>query len=1093
MRTKFSGILTLLLAFVVQISFAQEKTISGNIADESGLPLPGVNVIVKGTSTGTQSDFDGNYTIQANVGQALVYSYVGYQSLERPITAGSSTISISMEPDTAVLNEVVVTAQGISREKKSLGYAVSTVSNEQIEQRSEGDVARVLEGKTAGVSITNQSGLSGSGTSVVIRGFSSFSSSNQALFIVDGVPFSSDTNSQSQNGTAASFVDGNTGSSRFLDLDPNNIESISVLKGLAAATLYGSAGRNGVILITTKNGKTKEGPAKTEIEITQSVFFNKIASLPDYQNRFGGGFNQGEADGFFFSNWGPGFYADGLGGYNGDPTIDENATLPHPYLSTNFTEDLPEGFVPERYDWKPRENVTEFFRTGIISNTSVNIRGGGENVTYNTNFSHLDEVGFTPGNGLRRNTFGVGGRAKLSNKFTVSGALNFVKNDFKTPPVAASGGSGALGTGSSVFGDVFYTPRSIDLVGLPYSNPKDGSSIYYRTGNDIQHPLWTVNNASNSQLTHRVFGNAAIQYDFTDNLNLIYRVGVDYYNERNTNYQNRGGRNDDATYASGVYAVWDNNNTIYDHNVIFSGDFDLSDKVGMNFNLGGTTRGTSFDQNGLFSSGQVVFGVLRHNNFQNVQPIQYTEEKNILGVYGSTSFDYDNAVYVTVSARNDWASNFSKENRSLFYPSGSLAIIPTQIFDGLRSDGGINFLKIRAGYGTSANFDSSAYPVFNGLQTNTTAFDAPNFGQLTTNSTSSLLSNPNLKPERLSELEFGVEANLFNRRVNLDASYYERTTEDLIVNQPLPPSSGYTSTNTNIGKIEGDGIEASINVDIFKSEGNGFSWNSGVNFTKSESIVTELVEGTDQIVFAGFTNLGNAAQVGQQLGIMVGSQVQRVDQTNPALIGNAIVNSTGDYVALEQTEDGLIPIIGDPNPDFIMSYNNTMKFKNFSLGVLVTHQSGGDIYSETIATLLGRGLTTDTQDRLGTYILPGVNVDDDGVVTGANTTNINNANFYFNNTFDAPDELKVYDGSIIRLQEVSLGYSFPAKMLEKTPFGSFSIKVSGNNLWYDAYNTPEGTNFDSNIAGLGVGNGRGFDYLNGPSSKRYGFSVKATF
>jgi len=1092
MRTKFSGILTLLLAFVVQISFAQEKTISGNIADEGGLPLPGVNVIVKGTSTGTQSDFDGNYTIQANVGQSLVYSYVGYQSLERPITASSSTISISMEPDTAVLNEVVVTAQGISREKKSLGYAVSTVSNDQIEQRSQGDVARVLEGKTAGVQILNQSGLSGSGTSVVIRGFSSFSGSNQALFIVDGVPFSSDTNSQSQNGTAASFVDGNTGSSRFLDLDPNNIESISVLKGLAAATLYGSQGRNGVILITTKNGKTKEGPAKTEIEITQSVFFNKIASLPDYQNRYGGGFNQGEADGFFFSNWGPGFYADGLGGYNGDPTIDENVTLPHPYLQTNFVDDLPEGFVPDRYEWKPRNNVTEFFRTGIISNTSVNVRGGGENVTYNTNFSHLDEVGFTPGNGLRRNTFGIGGRGKLSNKFTVTGSLNYVKNDFKTPPVAASGGSGALGTGSSIFGDVFYTPRSIDLIGLPYSNPKDGSSIYYRAGNDIQHPLWTVNNASNSQLTNRVFGNAAVQYDFSDNVNLIYRFGVDYYNERNINYQNKGGRNDDATYASGVYFVWDNNNTIYDHNVILSGDFDLSEKIGMSFNAGGTTRGNYFDQNGIASTGQVVFGVLRHNNFSNVQPIQYTTERNILGVYGSASFDYDNAVYATVSARNDWASNFSKENRSLFYPSASVSIIPTQIFDGLRSDGGINFLKLRAGYGTSANFESDPYPVFNGLNTNTTSFLSAD-GQLISNSTSSLLANPNLKPERLSELEFGVEATLFNRRVTIDASYFERTTEDLIVSQPIPPSTGYTSTNTNIGKIEGDGIEASVNVDIFKSDNNGFSWNSGVNFTKSESIVTELVEGTDQIIFAGFTNLGNAAQVGEQLGIMVGSQVQRVDQSNPALIGNAIVNSTGDYIALEQTEDGLIPIIGDPNPDFVMSYNNTMKFKNFSLNVLVTHQSGGDIYSETVATLLGRGLTTDTQDRLGTYILPGVNVDDDGVVTGPNTTNINNANFYFNNTFDAPDEVKVYDGSVIRLQEVSLGYSFPAKMLEKTPFGSFSIKVIGNNLWYDAYNTPEGTNFDPNVAGLGVGNGRGFDYLNGPSSKRYGFSVKATF
>jgi TonB-linked SusC/RagA family outer membrane protein len=1089
MKTKFSGILTLLLAFVVQLTFAQEKTISGNITDEGGLPLPGVNVIVKGTSTGTQSDFDGNYSIQANVDQSLTYSYVGYQSTERPVTAATSNISFAMEPDTSVLNTVVVTAQGITREKKSLGYAVSTVSSEQIEQQATGDIARVLEGKTAGVAIQNQSGISGSGTSVVIRGYNSFSGSNQALFIVDGVPFSSDTNAQ------GGFTDGNNGSSRFLDLDPNNIESISVLKGLAAATLYGTQGKNGVILITTKNGRTKEGPAKTEIEITQSVFFNEIASLPDYQNSFGNGFDQ--AFGWFFSNWGPSFNRDGLGGWGSDGAFDENGTLPHPYLSGSFADQLPEGFVPDRYDWKPYDNVKDFFRTGIITNTSVNVRGGSENATYNTNFSHLDEKGFTPGNGLRRSTFGIGGRAKLSNKFTVTGAMNYAKTDFVSPPVSASTGNGAFGSGSSVFGDVFFSPRSIDIQGLPYENPATGGSIYYRQNNSIQHPLWTVANARNEQLTNRFFGNSSVQYDFNDNLNVVYRFGIDFYNERNTNSQNRGGVNSNnptARVLQGVYDVWDNNNIIYDHNILLNGDYDLSDKVGVSFNVGATSRHEKFDQNGIQSQGQVVFGVLRHNNFTDYQPIQFTQERNILGVYGSTSIDYNNFIYATISARNDWASNFSEENRSLFYPSASLSFIPTQAFDGLRSDGGVSFLKLRAGYGTSAGF-AAGYPTFNGLNTNTVAYNdsANGNGVLITNSTSFLLANPDIKPERVDEIEFGVEATLINRRVNLDLSYYERVTQDLIVNQPIAPSTGYTTTTTNIGEITGYGIEAAVDVDLFKSETNGFTWNAGVNFTKNDSEVTELVEGTDQIIYAGFTNLGNAAQVGQPLGIMVGSAIQRVDQNNPALVGNAVVDGVGNYISLTQDENGLVPIIGNPNPDFIMAYNNTMSFKNFSLNVLVTHTSGGDIYSNTIKTLLGRGLTTDTEDRLGTYILPGVNVDDETGAATTNTTQVNNSDYYFANVAFGPDELAVYDASVIRLQEVSLAYKFPAKMLEKTPFGSFSITLSGNNLWYDAYNTPDGTNFDPNVAGLGVGNGRGFDYLNGPSSRRYGFSLKATF
>ena len=301
MKTKFSGILTLLLAFVVQFTFAQEKTISGTVSDNSGMPLPGVNIIVKGTTNGTQTDFDGNYSISASTGDVLTFTYVGQKTVEQTVGA-SNTIDVTMEEDAAMLDEVVVTAQGIKREKKALGYAVSEVSAEELEQRTEGDVARVLSGKASGVQITSQSGTSGSATNVVIRGYSSITGSNQALFVVDGVPFSSDTNSQ------GNFVSGNVGSSRFLDLDPNNIASVNVLKGLAAATLYGTAGRNGVIVITTKSGQGGgAGPKKTEITVNQSYFVNEIASLPDYQSKYGGGFDQ--SFGWFFSNWGPGFAA----------------------------------------------------------------------------------------------------------------------------------------------------------------------------------------------------------------------------------------------------------------------------------------------------------------------------------------------------------------------------------------------------------------------------------------------------------------------------------------------------------------------------------------------------------------------------------------------------------------------------------------------------------------------------------------------------------------------------------------------------------------------------------------------------------------
>ena len=257
MRTNLNGILTLFLAFFVHLSFAQDTTISGTVTDQDGLPLPGVNIVVEGTTTGTQTDFDGNYAINASAGQVLLFSYIGQKDVRRTVGA-ESTINVQMEEDAQALEEVIVTAQGIKKEKQALGYAVSEVDQDQLEQRAEGDVGRILTGKASGVNITSQSGLSGSGTSIVIRGLSTFSGSNQPLFIVDGVPFDSGTNGQTQSGAGNSFVDGNNGSSRFLDLDPNNIESVNVLKGLAAATLYGTAGRNGVVLITTKNGGCKQ-------------------------------------------------------------------------------------------------------------------------------------------------------------------------------------------------------------------------------------------------------------------------------------------------------------------------------------------------------------------------------------------------------------------------------------------------------------------------------------------------------------------------------------------------------------------------------------------------------------------------------------------------------------------------------------------------------------------------------------------------------------------------------------------------------------------------------------------------------------------
>lgn len=1078
MRTKFRGILTLLLALVVQMSFAQEKTVSGTVAESSGQPLPGASVVVRGSTTGTQTDFDGKFAIKVSVGDVLVFSYVGMET--KTVTVGAAnTVNVTLE-EGLQLEEVIVTAQGIKREKKALGYAVAEVGSDRLEQRAEGDIGRVLSGKASGVQITQQSGISGSGTSIIIRGLSSFSGSNQPLFIVDGVPFSSDTNTAGDidNNSSNNFVDGNNGSSRFLDLDPNNIESVNVLKGLAAATLYGTQGRNGVILITTKNGTAgANSNKKFEATLTTSFFQTEIASMPDYQNEYGNGFDQ--AFGWFFSNWGPAFRKDGIDGFGTSAAIAADGTVAHPYSTASFRADFPE-FAGARYEYKPYQNAERFFRTGQVSNTALNFSGKSDDgkMSFNLSLSNLEDKGFTRENKLLRNTFGLGGRAELSNRFTVSGTLNYARTDFVSPPVAAGDGNTVLGSGSSVFSNVFFTPRSVDLMGLPFQNPRDGSSVFYRQNNSIQHPLWTVANAKTSQVTNRVFGNGAIDFKINDNLNLTYRLGIDVYSEDNTDSQNKGGVSANTATRSGFLRSWTNTNTIWDHNLILTGQYQLTEDIGATFNLGATSRREIFDRIGVSSLGQQVFGVLRHFNFATQDEIQFSQERNIVGAYGQVDFDYKRWVYLTFSGRNDWVSNLSVDNRSIFYPSTSISFIPTTAFDWMKNSKVVNFLKIRAGYGESASFPTG-FPVASNLLLDTQRFQDAGGNNVVVNTTSPVLGNPDLKPETLKEYEVGIESNWLNNRVSLEASAFYRKTSDLIVDRDLDPSTGFSSTQTNVGEIQGKGVELDLGIDIFKSkEKEGFNWNFNTNYTINETRVTDLGPDTDIIVYNGFTNLGNAAIDNQPLGVIIGSRIQRNDQ------GEALIDSQGNYVI----EAGQF-IIGDPNPDYVVNFTNTFRYKNFSLNVLVNYTQGGDIYSQTIATLLGRGLTTDTRNRRETFVLPGV-LESNGQ---PNTLAINNSGFFFDNVLFGPSELQVFDGTTIRLQEVSLSYSLPNRFLDKTPFGSLSITASGFNLWYDAVNTPDGTNFDPNVAGTGVGNGQGFDFLNGPSSRRYGLSLKASF
>ncbi len=1067
MRSKFKWIYMLLLALTMQFSFAQEKTVSGVVSDETG-PLPGANIVVKGTKRGTQTDVDGKYAIKAKQGEVLVISFIGLDDMTMTVGA-SAVLNIKMKSGSGVeLGEVVVTSQGIKKEKKALGYAVTTIKSEDFASKPSTDVARALTGKATGVNIQQTSGLSGSGTNIIIRGYSSITGSNQPLFVVDGVPFNSDTNSD------GNFLEGSTNaSSRFLDLDPNSIESISILKGLSATTLYGSSGRNGVILITTKSGNTKDLNKKMEVNFSQSMYMTQIASLPDYQDSYGMGFDNNFVTAF--SNWGPAFGTQGTQGILADGSVT------HPYAYYGSTV-FPQFFnnpgelneTPKTVAYKPYNNVKPFFSTGTVKTTSVSIGGRAENTAYNLSVGHTRDEGFIENNTYQRLNLSTGGRTKLSNGFTLSTTMNYVRTEKTSPPTAAGFGSNAVAP--SVFANILYTPRSLDLFGLPYENPNTRASVNYRT--DIPNPRWTLRNSSDNESVRRFFGNYTATYDVNSWSNFSYRLALDNYTQNKKYYINKG--NGQPFDNDGFLRTTVRESTIFDHTLSYN--FDTKIDADKNWNIDGTLGFNPRQENKKFdyvaSTLQFVYGLNEHQNFENHVGFSQKQNFNIVGMYASTTVGFKKYLYLNLQGRNDVYSSLQPANRSLFYPSASVSFVPTDAFDYFKGNKYVNYLKMRVGYGSSAGFPDP-YKTRIGLDTNTRAFLQSDGTAINTISPSNELGNLNLKPELVKELEFGLDGKFIDNRIGVDLSIYNKISTNLIVERDLDPSTGYDFTTDNVAQVSNKGIELGVNMSLIRSKTNGLTWDITTNFTKNRNYVDALGLGdVKQLAFAGFTNLGNFAIEGRPFGVIMGGAILR--DAN----GNYVVGSDGNYV-----EDSELREIGDPNADWRSTLINEISYKNITFGFQLEYQKGGDIYSTTAAALLSRGLTKDTDfDRTGTFILPGVNVNGN-----VNTTQIGVTQYGFNNSGFFIPEQAVYDATNLRLREISLSYSVPKKYLEKTPFGSISMSVVGQNLWFNAFNFPTHLNFDPEVLSLGVGNGQGFDYLTGPTAKRFGFNFNLTF
>ena len=1070
------------LTFLVSVMFfclgtmMAQTTVSGTITDDAGQTLIGASVLAKGTSVGTITDIDGKYTITLPAGvNTLIVSYVGYTETEIPVT-GPGELNVSMASNSELIDEIVVTGLGIKRDKKALGYGVTTIGSADIELKPEADVSRVLRGKVPGVDILSTSGLAGSGTNVVIRGYSSISGSNQALFVVDGVPFSSGTNSD------RSALQGNgTASSRFLDIDPNNIAEVSVLKGLSATVLYGEAGRNGVILITTKNGQSNDTNKGFEVTVNQSVFQTSIASLPEDQDLYGNGFwNNASAA---FSNWGapfdPGVHATlinsafdrGATGYD----LTDN-TIPHPYSRANLNDVLPQ-YVDARYKYQAYDNLQGFFQKGLTSNTSVfATKNLGDNSSINFSFAKRFDEGFVPLSTLDRTNISLGARTKFANNITLSTTLNYVALDKTAPPTSTSTSSNP-NDGASLFSNVFYTPRSVDLNGLEYENPLDNSSIFYRGGNDITNAYWTLNNSSDTELVNRLYGTIAAGYEITEGIGINYRLGFDNYNQKQRYELNKGG----GQLPNGLLQTSNRNTQILDHNFNVSVYKGLSESLDLDAIVGVNLRHDASDRTELTSTNQFVFGLLTHDNFIDHISESDVITENLIGAYASATLGFNNFLYLNLSGRNDWTSTLEEANRSFFYPSASLSFIASEAIAGLQNNNAINYLKVRVGFGTSAGYPDP-YSTRNVLATTANEFVDANGTVINTNSVSNVFGNPGLTPELHQEVELGLEGRFFKNRIGLDLSLYNKDSKDLILDFPMDPSTGFNSTTINVAEVNNRGIELGLNLAAIRTA--NFTTNLNFNITKNINTVVALADGVDDFITdALFSNLGPAFFVDEPYGVIVGEQVLRDEAS-----GLPIVASNGFYQI-----DPELAIIADPNPNYTLNAGLQIGFKGLVLAGQLAYQDGGEMYATGPSTLMARGILQETDfDRFIPLIAPGLIENADGDLV-PNTIQITSTDHYWRNSGVFIQSQRVYDATYVKLREVSLSYGIPASLLEKTPFGSASLTLSGQNMWFKAFGFPEGANFDPEVLSTGVSNYRGLELMNAPAARTIGGSLKITF
>ena len=1045
------------LFLFVGTALAQTKITGTVLSQEDGQPIIGAAVKVDGTSTGMLTDVNGKFSLTLPEGKkSLTISYLGYEA--KTVTAKNG-MRVFLKADATALEEVVVTAMGIKRSAKALGYSATSLDGEEIAEVRTNDIMSGLAGKVAGVQISTTSSDPGASNSVIIRGVSSLNGSNQPLYVIDGVPMSN-SSTYSDNGLNNGYDFGNGANA----VNPDDVENMTILKGAAATALYGSRAANGVILITTKSGKKQAGVG---VEYNGGIQGESVLRLPQFQNDFGMGWYGNKTDDENGS-WGPKFDGSMLR-----------------YGSIYDYSQKMKSYVAMK------DNMKDFFDTGMRYNNSVSFSNATDATTYYVSLSQIHDDGIIPTNAdsYTKYTFTANGSQKVKD-VTISTALNYAyqKNSFVTT------GQG----GSSMYNAIMQTPRDISIAEMKDLSDPFNTPGYYYTPYGITNPYWVLNNYEHKQESERFYGKLQLDYEFLKYFKATYRFGLD----TETRHRNQGEPNlesmfkdtynaDASTIAGATGQVTQQTTRQREINQDFFVTFDMPVS---DFNINAVAGFNGNERSYSYLYGHVenltipTFFDLS-NSSERPEVSQYTQKRRLYGIYGQAELAWKNMAYLTVTARNDWSSTLPKENRSFFYPGVTASFLFSELFkDDLKKI--INFGKVRAAWGKTGNdanvymtqsvyaqasssssgWASSAFPF---QKTGTNAYTAGN-----------TLGSLNLSPEMTTEFELGLNMGFLQNRIVVDFSYYDRKSDKQIFSLNMDPASGYTAMNTNLGKIGNKGIEALITLVPVRTK--DFEWAITWNYTKNKNKVISLPEelGGEVNIYGFSGGTGLYAIEGEEMGIF------KCYRTKTDGEGHIVVNNKGIPL---QTDD--IEKVGSMNYKYQMGIGNTFRYKGVSLGIDFDIRKGGLLFSRTadISYFTGNAIQTAYNDR-NPFIVPNSVQSDGNGGYVENTTPLDPTQIYnfWNNGGFLSDESFLVDKSYVKLRSVVLSWELPKKWLSGTPLQGVKVSFFGNNLflWTPSSNTfidPELTSFGNDLEG-NFG-----EYSANPSSRKFGFNVNVKF